>query len=276
MLQIGGHISVGGLPISSAIEIAKAAGMTAIQIFPGSPQRYIIKQVSDEEADRCRKLTAELPLFIHMAYTANPAVANPNLRQAIIDYYLKCSHLAKRLGARGVITHSGSYGEGGSRKAGIARVRSVLADLHPLIDTKFILENVAGFGTSLGRQPEDMMEMVEGFEKMGIVWDTLHGFSQGVDMSNLDKVQNCLSILKPKLSCLHFNGAPDNVTLGCHRDRHQLMSLCPRLSKLELLKAWFSAGVPFIIENPDGTNVQDDMKFLSKAYASSLTEGPSL
>lgn len=282
-LLIGAHISVGGPMVARALNDAKRSGMTAAQIFPGSPQRYVIKAVSDEEAAICRKITAEFPLFLHVAYTANPATSSPGLQKAIADYYLKCDDLAHRLGARGIITHSGSYGEGSNREDGIRRVRCLLDSIHPEIKTRLILENVAGLGTSLGRRPEDMVSMVEGFERVSVVWDTAHAYAQGIDISVAANIRHIRVVLGKKLTCLHFNGVPDEITLGCHRDRHQLMVRCPRLSAPALLNEWFrpisgleNHQVPLILENPDGAPVLEDVAFLQAAYLRFHSENTEL
>lgn len=261
-MYLGAHISTSSGGILLSFQKAIALGLTSVQIFPGSPQRLLLKKVGEEEAAAVRALAAMYPLFLHAAYVVNPAIQDPLKRAAVRSYYLQCDAFAYSLGAVGFISHSGSYGEGFVRADGMRRVRSMLQELQPLLKTRIILENVAGLGTSLGRLPEDMLEMAGGFQKVGIAWDTAHAYAQGVDVSSPVEIRRCVTLLKPKLSCIHLNGVSVRVGLGTHLDRHELMVNCPVLGSEGCLKEWVVAGVPLIIEATEGRDALEDVRWL--------------
>lgn len=261
-MKIGAHVSAAGPNLHTVLKEVKGLGMTAAQIFSGSPQRYAVKFFDPSVVEQCKQETQDFPLFLHLAYTANPATADGHLSDVIAQYILKCDDLAFRLGAVGCVIHTGSFGEGSTREEGISRIRGLLSKIHDKLKTKLIFENVAGLGTSIGRTAQDMMAVVGGFDKAVVCWDTCHAFAQGVDITKVEVVRQVIETLGLKLALIHLNGWPAKVVLGSHLDRHNLITKTPEWN-VGLAKEWLKAGVPLIIEDDAvGLDLSYDVRFM--------------
>lgn len=267
MMQVGAHISVSKRKLSQAVRDAQEAGLDCAQIFAGSPYRLSVRPVDQEDADETRKLTKDFPLFLHCSYPSCLCPNRPGLKLALVEYLLNMDEYAFAYGARGFVTHVGSYGEGGNRTAGIKKIREMIGSICDRLRTRLILENVAGLGTSLARTPKDLWEMAVGYpDTVGICWDTAHGFAQGVDCSSEQQVDEIVSQLngcnnKDRLSVVHFNGVTPKVTLGSHLDRHDLLKTSANYSQ-PAFRSWLKADVPLIIEASKGRDPLPDIEFL--------------
>lgn len=271
-MKIGAHFSAAGKTIASLFEGCGKGAWKAVQIFGGSPQRLLVKSLSVEEVADAVQVVRKfnLSVFIHTAYVASLSPSRPNLWKPTVEYYKKLDQLALSLGAQGVVTHVGSgpreLEEEASRDAGKKTVKQMLVELAPQIQTGLFLENVAGRGRSLARTPDDLVEMLEGqSEKLGVCWDTSHGFSQGVPESSVTEIRDLINCLGSKLRVVHLNGVSDKVVFGKHLDRHGSLRKTPQLFNTETLTEWDSVGVPFIIEPAEEQDLSDDLQFLKEA-----------
>ena len=96
--------------------------------------------------------------------------------------------------------------------------------LKPEQTTTVLLETMAGKGTEVGRNFEEIKRIIDGVElkdHIGVCLDTCHIFDGGYDIvNNLDGVIEEFDkiIGLEKLYAIHLNDSMN--TLGSHKDRH--------------------------------------------------------
>jgi deoxyribonuclease-4 len=88
------------------------------------------------------------------------------------------------------------------------------------------LENTAGSGNELGYTFEHIKEIIDGIDqekRVGVVFDTAHGFEAGYDMRSKDGVNTTIEefdrlIGLDRLYLIHLNDS--KTKLGARSDRH--------------------------------------------------------
>ena len=91
--------------------------------------------------------------------------------------------------------------------------------------TTVLLETMAGKGTEIGRSFEELqniIELVELKEKIGVCLDTCHVYDAGYDIANdLDKVLDDFEDIVglDKLKAVHLNDSKN--PFSSHKDRHE-------------------------------------------------------
>jgi deoxyribonuclease-4 len=229
MPLIGAHVSISG-SISLSFDRAKSMGCTAFQIFTRNPRGWKTKKLEDDDyVSFLEKLesTKLLPIA-HMPYLPN--IASPDAEgyrrsvEVLTEEMLKCS----RLRIPYLVTHLGSH-MGTSEDEGIKRVAKAcnIALEASGENVVLLLENTAGQKNSVGHSLEQLkqcIEMVKEKKRVGICYDTCHGFAAGYDIRSKDSVDSFMEAFDEiiGLSCLKMIHANDSKgDLNCHLDRHE-------------------------------------------------------
>ena len=120
--------------------------------------------------------------------------------------------------------HPGSHVKQGTEK-GIEYIAEMLnLILKPEQSTTVLLETIAGKGSEVGREFEELREILDRVElkdKMGVCLDTCHVWDGGYDIvGDLDGVLNHFDdvIGLGRLRAIHLNDSMN--PLGAHKDRH--------------------------------------------------------
>ena len=153
--------------------------------------------------------------------------------------------------------HPGSHVGQGAEK-GIEIIADALNSiLTKEQSTTVLLETMAGKGTEMGRNFEELREIIDRVElkeKLGVCFDTCHVWDGGYDIVNdLDGVLTEFDhvIGLDRLCAVHFNDSMND--LGSHKDRHQKIG--EGKIGLEAMKRValhpVLAGKPFILETPN-------------------------
>ena len=260
----GSHtIDTGG--IDMAVRRAANAGLRSVQIFTAIPKYYGDK--STIRADRVERFKRALDetgmkaehVMVHAAYVLNLAIADERWVRAR-DGIAKELERSSTLGVGGVCFHPGSATDG--EAAGIKRIAKALTEALDAIesDVKLYVENTAGGGRTIGRNPDEVAGILENIpdrhqSRIGYGLDTCHLYSSGYDVSEskaklksiLDEFENATG-RKPSFFHLNDSEGP----LGSNRDRHRLLG--EGLIGAEpfgwLLADPRSTGVPLILETP--------------------------
>lgn len=121
--------------------------------------------------------------------------------------------------------HPGSHVGQGAEK-GIELITEVLNEvMFPQMTTTVLLETMAGKGSEVGRNFEELKQIIDGVElndKIGVCLDTCHVFDGGYDIVNdldgvLAEFDRVIGI--DRLKALHLNDSKN--PLGSHKDRHE-------------------------------------------------------
>jgi deoxyribonuclease-4 len=228
-MKIGAHVSTAG-GLHTGFERAAAIGAECMQIFESAPQQWGTARLTDEQADdfRARMKDSGIgPVFIHGKYLMNLASADPKIFKTSTSTLRSSLNIAGRIGAHGVIFHTGSH-KGMGLDAVFEQIceaaRGVLAETPD--ETWMIFENSAGQGGTIGSKFEDLGQILKRIDnpRAKVCIDTCHAFSSGYDLSSKDGVAAAIKELDAEVglenvAALHCNDS--KTALGAGRDLHE-------------------------------------------------------
>jgi deoxyribonuclease-4 len=278
-MLLGAHMSIAG-GYHLACEKGGALGCTAIQIFTKNERQWRAKPITDEDASRFRASVKDHGIgvaFAHDTYLHNLASPNPDLWRKSIDAFVEELERCERLGLDFLVSHPGSPGDSGA-EAGIGKMRAALAEI--LKRTKgfrsqILLETTAGQGATLGSRFDEMARLLDGFDPLGVCFDTCHVFAAGYDLRTRGGYDSVMEefdrhIGLPKLKAFHVNDSKKD--LGCRVDRHEHIGQgCIGLEAFGfLMNDPKFAEVPKVLETPK----ENDMDPVNLAALRGLVKSP--
>lgn len=265
-MKIGVHVNISkGLP--NAVLEAKALGCEAFQIFSRNPRGWQAKPLNEADIAAFKKNVKETgspPVLIHTTYLINlSAVEEEQLQKSVFDLQREMDR-AHALGVPYVNTHVGKA-LGGERKASLKKVAASINQCHIPDKVTLLLENTAGQGSELGTSIEELSEILEQVKvskKVGICFDTCHGFAAGYDLRKPEGWEEVLSKIEKhlgfeKLKFFHLNDSKGE--LNGHLDRHEHIGQ-GKLG-LEAFRIMMNhpklKGIPGVLETPKDTPEDD-------------------
>jgi deoxyribonuclease-4 len=243
------------------------AGMTALQIFTAPPQYYGDKATMGP--DRVQRFRAALTrakiepeqVVVHAAYVLNTATEDETKAARARAGLLKELERSTALGVGSVCFHPGAA-TSGDREAAAGRVGKAITDALDAIpgDTRLLVENTAGAGTTFGRVPAEVGAILNSVParlrpRTGYGLDTCHLFSSGHDIgkSAADLMRVLDAFEKAAGSPPAFFHLNDSEgALGANKDRHVLIG-AGRIGKEPfgwLLQDPRTRDIPLILETP--------------------------
>jgi len=259
-MKIGAHVSTAG-GIATAFERAAAIGAECIQIFESAPQQWGTARLDDEQVQDFRdKMAASSiePVFIHGKYLMNLASADAKIFKTSVSTLRSSLNIASRIGARGVIFHTGSH-----KGLGLEAVFDQICDAASAIlaetpeDAWMIFENSAGQGGTIGSKFADLGQLLKRIDspRAKVCIDTCHAFAAGYDVSNAAGVAATVDELDREIgienvAAVHCNDS--KTPLGAGRDLHDNIGEghIGRAGFEALLAHPAFADIPFILEVP--------------------------
>jgi len=230
-MRLGLHVSIAG-HIYESITRAEALGCNTMQIFSRDPRQWRRERLSLEDIEefrRRRQKSKITPVFVHIPYLINLASPYSVLYRDSIKAYIDDILETELLGADYIVTHMGSHKKSGEQK-GLKRFTLALNKI--LERTKkskvvILLENTSGSGSWLGYKFEHQRQIVDGVEqenRIGICFDTCHGYAAGYDLATAEGLNETINQLDKivglnRLKLIHLNDTKDR--LSSHRDRHE-------------------------------------------------------
>ena len=262
----GAHtIDNGG--IDMAVKRAAASGMTALQIFTAVPKFYNEKiGVRPERAERFRAALKESKIpprntIAHGAYVLNVATPDEEKWARANNGLTRELERATTLGLGAVCFHPGAATDG-DREAAARRVGKAITNALRAVDgeTRVLIENTAGAGTTVGRTPGEIAAMLAGVpeslrDRTGYGLDTCHMFAAGYDLTFgpdaatvvLDEFEEATGRAP---SFFHLNDSQG--ALGSNVDRHVLIGdgAIGADAFRWLLADRRTIGIPLVLETP--------------------------
>lgn len=163
-------------------------------------------------------------ILAHAPYTLNAASAHEHLREFARDTMADDLSRMEYTPGNCYNFHPGSH-VGQGTETGIAHIAHMLNSiLTPGQHTTVLLETMAGKGSEIGGQFEELREILDRVElsgHMGVCLDTCHVWDGGYDIAgHLDEVLNHFDrvIGLSRLKAIHLNDSLN--PLGAHKDRH--------------------------------------------------------
>jgi deoxyribonuclease-4 len=242
-MNIGAHISS-----AKAIEENKYVKGNTFQIFISSPQMWRSPKPR-EDADVLQDFDG--PIYVHAPYLINVATANNKVRHPSRKLLKDTCKVAASFGAKAVIVHGGSVGEGGDIAKGYEYWRKAIQEVE---DTgmRILVENTAGGKNSIAREMDSIERLWEvvGDLNVGLCLDTCHSWAGGIPTK--DAVKGFKKLVK-KIDLVHFNDSKDDFNSS--RDRHQNLGK-GNIPKDELEYVIKNCKTDIIVETPGGLDEQ--------------------
>jgi deoxyribonuclease-4 len=233
-MLLGCHLSIAG-GLQNAFTQAEELGVNAMQIFSRNARSWRAKPLTNEDIINFRKAwgqSAVKYVVIHTSYLINLASPKPEVYRSSIEGLKQELERAGRLGIPHVNTHVGAH-LGHGIKEGLQRVVEALDEVlkspqaSSFPEVMLLLENDAGTGTSLGARFEELAEIIDNVshsERLGVCFDTCHGYAAGYDFTSQEGLEEMLEELEcqvglERLKLIHLNDSKH--PLGSRRDRHE-------------------------------------------------------
>lgn len=259
-MKIGAHVSSAG-GLHTCFERAKNIGAECVQIFESAPQQWGTVRLDDGQVKNFRDRMAEsgiAPLFIHGKYLMNLASGDAKIFKTSTSTLRSSLNIAGRIGAAGVIFHTGSHKGLGLEAVfeQICEAATGVLDETP-DDTLMIFENSAGGGGTIGSRLSDLGQIIKRIDnrRTRVCIDTCHAFASGYDLSNaggvaafVDEFDREIGI--ENLAVVHANDS--KAALGAGRDLHENIGDGQiGVAGFEAIMAHPAfADVPFVLEVP--------------------------
>lgn len=226
MLKIGCHLSVSKGFYAMGKE-AVSIDANTIQFFTRNPRGGSAKPIDEEDVEKFKELAKEHGinnLLAHAPYTLNACAATENIRtfakNTMEDDLKRMEYFPGSM----YNFHPGSHVGQGVEQGTDYIVQMLNEIIKPEQTTRVLLETMAGKGTEIGRnfqEIKNIMDRVAVKEHIGVCLDTCHIFDGGYDIVNrLDEVVEEFDkiIGLENLYAIHLNDSMN--TCGSHKDRH--------------------------------------------------------
>ena len=229
-------------------ETALSIGADTFQFFTRNPRGGTAKPFDKADAEALNTFMDVhdfAPILAHAPYTLNACAADPSLRQyaqdVMKDDLFRMDHFPRAM----YNFHPGSHVKQGV-EVGIE-----------LIETKVLLETMAGKGSEVGRTFEELraiIDRVELAEKLGVCLDTCHVFDGGYDIVNhlddvLEEFDKVIGL--KRLCAIHLNDSKN--PMGSHKDRHEVIGggNIGLEALVNVVNHPALKGLPFYLETPN-------------------------
>ena len=253
-----------------------ANGGNTFAFFTRNPRGGRAKEIDPEDVRKFLELTEEYKfgkIVAHAPYTLNACAAKENIREFARETMADDLKRMEWTPGNYYNFHPGSH-VGQGAEAGVRMIAEMLNEvLTEDQTTTVLLETMSGKGTEMGRNFEELrqiLDLVEKKDKMGICLDTCHVWDGGYDIvNNLDGVLEEFDriIGLKKLKAIHLNDSLND--LGSHKDRHARIGE-GRIGLEALVRVIRSPrleGIPFILETPnDDEGWAAEIRTLREAY----------
>src|SRR3954449_6222016 len=132
---VGTHVQVGKGLVKGALAQAEQIGAETMQVFVGNPRGWALA-AGDPAVDRefrDRSETAGLRVFVHSPYLVNLGSPTPATYERSVATIAHNLRRASRMGAEGVVVHTGSCVDGDADSVDRA-FRQIREGLLPVLD----------------------------------------------------------------------------------------------------------------------------------------------
>ena len=231
MLIIGSHVGYkkdSGLV--GSVEETLSYGANTFMFYTGAPQNTIRSSIDLDNVKKAYTLMKDNGIdkdnvIVHAPYIINLANGDEN------KFNFSCNFLSEELkrvdtfGMVYLVLHPGSH-VGQGVDVGISNIIKALNLVldKDNSDVMILLETMAGKGSEIGRNFEEIKSIIDGVSKkdrIGVCLDTCHLNDAGYDLKNFDEVLDSFDKLIgiDKIKCIHINDSKNIIS--SHKDRHE-------------------------------------------------------
>ena len=235
MLYIGSHVSYKkDSQLIGSLEEALSYGSNAFMFYTGAPQNTLRDKIDDMKTIKALQMMKDNDLLLENVIVHAPYIVNlanntdPTKFEFAYTFLRQELDRCETLGIKYMVLHPGSA-VGQDRDVALNNIIKGLNNILLKEDTTTILlETMAGKGTELGINIDELKYIIDGVEykdKIGVCLDTCHLNDSGIDINNfdayLDEFDKNIGI--DRIKCVHINDSKN--VLGSHKDRHENIGL---------------------------------------------------
>lgn len=227
MLTIGCHLSASAGYEAMGKE-AVSIGANTFQFFTRNPRGGKAKDINPADVERFMSFSKENgieKILAHAPYTLNACSADEGIRRFAKETMADDLRRMEYTPGNCYNFHPGSH-VGQGPEAGITMIADMLNEILTRdITTTVLLETMAGKGSEVGKDFEEIKEIIDRVtlgDKLGVCLDTCHVWDAGYDIVNdldgvLAKFDDVIGL--DRLKAIHLNDSMN--VCGAHKDRHQ-------------------------------------------------------
>lgn len=226
-LIIGSHVGYRKDGLYGSVLEAISYGANTFMIYTGAPQNTFRTPINIESRDKAYSLMKENDIniedvIVHAPYIIN--LANPKNIDFSKSFLKQELQRCETLGIDKLVLHPGSHVGLGEDVAIKNIVEALNEILNPDIKVTICIETMAGKGSEVGKNLDEIKKIIEGInlkDKIGVCLDTCHLNDAGYSIANfdefLDKFNSIIGI--DYIKCIHINDSKN--ILGSRKDRHE-------------------------------------------------------
>ena len=229
MLIIGSHVGFNKKDqLVGSLKEALSYGANTFMFYTGAPQNTNRGTINDSLTLEAMQIMKDenidySKVIVHAPYIINLANGDVDKFSFSVRFLKEEVSRCEQLGIKYMVLHPGSH-VGQGVDTGIDNIIRGLNEVLENSSVTVLLETMAGKGTEIGRDFNEINRIISGIEKkdlIGVCMDTCHMHDSGYDIVNFDKLLDefdkvvGLSYLK----CIHVNDSKN--VLGAHKDRHE-------------------------------------------------------
>lgn len=229
MLNIGCHLS-SSKGFKNMGENALKIGANTFQFFTRNPRGSKAKDIDEKDVKEFLELAKKNnfgKILAHAPYTLNPCSADDRNREFAMEIMKDDLNRMEYIPNNLYNFHPGNHVKQGVEVGIEYIVYALNSILKEEQTTKVLLETMSGKGTEIGRNFEEIAEIIKEVElkdHLGVCLDTCHIYDAGYDIVNeLDKVLDEFHrvIGLDKLCAIHLNDSKN--PFKSHKDRHEII-----------------------------------------------------
>ena len=229
MIKLGSHVGMSGKKMMlGSVEEALSYGANTFMLYTGAPQNTKRKDISELNIEAARKCMADNGIeefIVHAPYIINLGnTIKPETYEIAVEFLALELQRTMAMGSKVLVLHPGAH-VGAGVEAGVASiVKGINAVLTADTDCYIALETMAGKGTEIGRNFEELAMIYDGVvhnDKLRVCFDTCHTHDAGYDIVHdfdgvIEKFDKLIG--KNQIAAFHINDSKN--VFGAGKDRH--------------------------------------------------------
>ena len=227
-LIIGSHVGFNNKKqLLGSLEEALSYGANTFMFYTGAPQNTVRNSINDELTYAAYKLMKDnnidlSKIVIHAPYIVN--LGNLEKFDFSVSFLREEVNRASMLGIRNVVLHPGASVNYPREVAIDNIVKGLNLILDNDKDVTICLETMAGKGTEIGVNLDEIKYIIDGVkykDKIGVCLDTCHLSDSGIDLTKFDEYIDLFDkeIGLNYIKVIHINDSKNDI--GSHKDRHE-------------------------------------------------------
>ncbi|MBO4243357.1 MAG: deoxyribonuclease IV [Clostridiales bacterium] len=259
MINIGCHLSSSGGFLAMG-KHATELGADTFAFFTRNPRGGSAKEIDPEDAKALIKYMQENnfgKLVAHAPYTMNVCAEKESVKEFSRNMLAEDLDRMQYVPGNYYNFHPGSHvgqGEDAAIPMIADAINNALKEEH---DTTVLLETMAGKGSEVGRNFEEIrriIDLVDLKDKIGVCFDTCHTWDGGYDVVGdidgvLDEFDRVIGL--DRLKAVHLNDSKNDR--DTHKDRHEVIGggFLGEEAIRRIVTHPILQGKPFILETPN-------------------------